>query len=199
MNVSLRYCFARVQADPIHWIHGTQSENQALEAVNMIPGGSRHYLQASKMYAYLWRNPDRHHCNHVVTIYVPGLRAFFTQHQHLLDQETRNNLDIANQSPIPNFFDIYNFQQLWAYQDQKNVSEYQLNGDITPFDVVHMPVWLFVNSINTNTNLIFRLFNGKTLIIRFVLNDFWDNEYQTTIPMPGEEYFIRRCRTPMPL
>ena len=179
--------FARVQADRIfNWNGYTEtsffSEDAANAAVRMESGGSRLFLKANNMFGYLFRNISASMCSNVVNIIIPGLRNLYWQYRHLLPANEQNLLAISMQRELPSFTNIYSYRSLQYYGEKANISEYQLLGSITPYDVVHVPVEHFIDLLNRNQSIKVQLSPLPIIIdITYHDYDFWDNEYQKLI------------------
>lgn len=184
-DTSLKHCMARVQPDRIFNRSGGGNdeymEDYAFMAVQMTMGGTQHWLKANNMYGYLYRNPGIVRQNQWITIYVPGLRNIYQKFNHLLPVRERNELSQLDQAP--EFINIYSHRSLQAFEKLANVYEYQLNGTITKFDVLHFTVHEFVQSINQRyilTKGILVDTHNNVIIIKLNWSgeDLFDVEYQ---------------------
>ena len=201
--INLADVYARVQADRIFNWYGFQersdaSEDSANRAVRMESGGSSNFLRANNMFPYLWRNLRSSNCNDVVNIIIPGLRNIYYNHRGLLPRAEQPLLESVMERPLPQFESIWNYLSLQGYgrmakspcgsrsrsfsSVQTNMSEYQLFGSITPYDIVHIPVRHFVDAINRKNPISVQLYPLNVIInIVYSESDLWDIEYQQII------------------
>jgi hypothetical protein len=190
----LKNCLARVQSTPIFREHSKASEESAMRAVQMQHGGSRHWLNGPKMYEYIRRNRFDIKGTDIVTLYVPNLRAVY------------RNLGVDVQKfaqevihPLPNWKNVYNYGSLGSsvMEQQKNLYEYQLDGYITPFDVLHFTAGEFVEFFNQESALgkyIAVLKDGRSVVIilRWFGDDMWSNEFQDIIIKERFKFHLQR-------
>lgn len=188
-DIPLRNTFGGVGPNPIFNLHGfdvigEESKQSAMLKLTM-QGGKIHFLEGNKIFSYLWRNLPKHY-DDKVTLVVPGLRDIYKHHIDLFrdEQDAINSLkkDFT-------FYNVYDYGEL-AYLP-KNVNEYQLVGTISPYDVLHIPVVIFIIIMNKRSPLIFKLNEFITINITYTEEDFYDIEYQkelTYIRYPYDTY-----------
>lgn len=183
--VRLEDLFARVQKDRIFNMYGYTERGEASEAaanaaLRMEYGGSRLFLTANNMFGYLYRN-IRIHCKDLISIIVPGLRNIYYKYQHRLPINEQALLATSMEKPLPTFDNVYSYNSLQNYGSLANINEYQLFGCITPYDVLHVPVRLYVDLLNKNLPIQVQLVPNLYIMITYNDYDFWDNQYQALI------------------
>lgn len=131
------------------------------------------FRQGSRIMTYLYRNLHNH-CNDYITLVIPNLRNLYFNNRRLFDLDDQIKLDLAMDKKLPTFDDISN------NPTKNNGSyEYKLKGDITEFDVLHIPVIEYVELINNEFPLEFILSPTNIVItLTYEPSDFWDIEYQ---------------------
>jgi len=189
-EIPLRDTFTRFSPEKILRHSGWKEEEEgegsaraARAAAEMELGGSKLYLSGDDMFGYLWRNLFGSNCNDVITIVVPGLRELFLDYLEYLDLEEQEMVKyVVENVPAPRFKNIYDYPELGRLGTRANVSEYQLFGEITPYDVVHFDVKNFVRAINSKSTIA-DIIIPNVLVVEFpyVESDFFDEEYQTYI------------------
>lgn len=185
-NFKLSNTYGGVGPDRIFYMKGfdvigEQSEYSAYLKLNM-QGGRIHFLEGNKIFGYIRRN-IRKHCGDTVTLIVPGLRDIYKTHIELFPDDYYN---INNINDDFSFYNVYNYAS-FRYMN-KNVNEYQLVGTITQYDVLHIPVVIFLALMNNKEPLIFKLNEYITIYITYTNSDFFDIEYQKElnyIDIPG--------------
>jgi len=185
--INLSDIYARVQADRIFNWYGfeqrsSDTEDSAIRSVRMEFGGSSNFLRANNIFGYLWRNLQSSNCNDVINIVIPGLRNMYYNHRSLLPRAEQPLLEAAMKRPLPQFESISSYSSLQYYDQTGNMSEYQLFGSITAYDVVHIPVRHFIDSINRKNPISVQLYPLNVIInIVYSQSDFWDSEFQQII------------------
>ena len=189
--LELSDCLARVQSTPILRAHDVGSEEGATRAVHMQHGGSRHWLEANKMYEYIRRNRFTIRKNDIVTLYVPKLRSVYQKLGIYSEQEVVH--------PLPNWKNVYNYETLKSstMEQRKNLYEYQLDGYITPFDVLHFTADEFVEFFNRGSAVgkyIAVLKDGRSVVIilRWFGDNMWSNEFQDIIIKQRFKFHLQR-------
>ena len=192
-HFNLRDIYGGVGPKPIYYYHGFDkvSEESAQSAMLKLTmqGGKLHFLEGNKIFAYLWRNLAKH-ANDIITFVVPGLRQIYYKNINLFNEEKEDIINI-NKTTI-DFYNVYNYGELSQYYYTKNVNEYQLIGTITKYDVLFIPVAVFIALLNTNTQLEFRIDNDIIIYIDYNDNDFFDLEYQKNIRYISYEPYIQK-------
>jgi hypothetical protein len=178
-NIPLRNTFGGVGPNPIYTMKGfdyvgEESKQSAMLKLTM-QGGQIHFLEGNKIFSYLWRNLKKHY-DDKVTLVVPGLREIYKHHIDLFPEEANYIHDAIENFE---FYDVYGYGEL-IYLN-KNVNEYQLIGTITPYDVLHIPVVIFIAVINQNLPLVFKLNEFITINMSYTNADLYDLEYQRSI------------------
>lgn len=181
-DINLRDIYSGVGPKPLCGYQGfdavgCESEQSAMLKLTM-QGGKFHFLEGNKMFAYLWRNIVKH-CNDVVSFVVPGLRKIYLDNIDLFEDERKEI--IASNAHDFYFYNVYNYGELSQYNSVKNVNEYQLIGTINAYDMLHMPVAIFIAVLNTTSRLEFRIHENIIIYIQYNKNDFFDLEYQKDI------------------
>ena len=180
--INLRDIYARVQADKIINWYGFKDEDYdyfektVRRNISTKIENSDYFVNAGNMFAYLWKHIDSINCGDIVNIVIPGLRNIYYNHRAFLSKDEKNLLETSMKQPLPQFLSIYG--------DNKNptMEEYQLFGDITAYDVIHIPVISFIKSINDKKPLSIQLYplNVK-IVLTHSQSDLWDIEYQQII------------------
>lgn len=178
-DIPLRNTFGGVGPNAIYIMKGfdyvgEESKQSAMLKLTM-QGGQIHFLEGNKIFSYLWRNLKKHY-DDKVTLIVPGLREIYKRHINLFPEEANYIRDTTEKF---DFYDVYGYSEL-IYLN-KNVNEYQLIGTISPYDVLHIPVVIFIAAINQKLPLIFKLNDFITIHITYTNADLYDIEYQRSI------------------
>ena len=178
-NIPLRDTFGVVGLNAIYYLQGfdfigEESKQSAMLKLTM-QGGQIHFLEGNKIFSYLWRNLKKHY-DDKVTLIVPVLRDIYKTH---IDSFPGEENAIYNTTGKIEFYDVYGYGEL-SYVN-KNVNEYQLIGTITPYDVLHMPVVIFIAAMNQKLPLVFKLNEFITINITYTNADLYDIEYQKSI------------------
>lgn len=181
--VHLRSTFCRIEPNIIKNYDGPTevsylTEEAALSTVMNGQGGSLHFLTGDNMFAYVYKMIKSDKCSHKITFVVPGLRNLYWNHRKQLSDSDLSELKIAMNKPEPTFHDIFVYDRMFEYKKNADVSEYQIIGSITPFDVVHLPMIKFVYLLNNKGKLLFKLMSTNVILeLQYEKYDFWDNEY----------------------
>ena len=184
----LRDTYARVQPGPLFNMEGyhEQNRNTEIEAAKSLsekslPSGSNLFLRGSDIFLYLSKHQDDV-CDYTVSIIIHALRDLYWANRYLLSEDEITQLDIATQTPLPSFKNIFEYSSLEKYGKIFNTPLFQLFGDITPYSVINIPVKHFIESININAPIQAQLV-GTDIIIQldYELYDFWDVDTESII------------------
>lgn len=174
----LRDVYARVEPRPIFELQGAtsisaESEQEALKERKKGFQRNHLFLRGNDLMRYLWYHPNAEICTGTVTLVIPGLRSAYWDRKYLLSKEEQADLQFAIRETPPKFHDLYEYLSLAEDEALANMSEFQLIGTITPFDVVHLPVALYLQAIESD-----RPIEVSTSELRlqfdFKAYDFWD-------------------------
>lgn len=186
-EIPLRNTYARIQKTRIFSMIRDQEPNRDTEAaavnsLQMELFGSNLFLEGPKMMGYISRNYSRYDCDTPISIIVPGLRNIYYEHIDYFPKEREKILSSILESE-PYFYDVYDYPSLRGFRDIRNVSEYQIFGTVTPYDMLHITMEQFVNSINRQQPLIFLLREDPDIFVSltYTKDDLWDIEYQRSI------------------
>lgn len=150
-SFELKKCFSRIESEAIFRGRGVASEDTAVAAVNMTTGGSRNWLNTNRMYEYLHRNPSHVRRNDIVTVCVPGLREMYSD--YVYGEYKAEYIRQTRNADLIGFANIYRYRSLRHWESRINMYEYQLDGQITGFDVLHFKVHDFVRMMNNRAYL----------------------------------------------
>jgi hypothetical protein len=156
---------------------GCESEQSAILKLTM-QGGRIHFLEGNKIFAYLSRNLAKHY-DDIVTFVVPKLNKVYMDNVEMFGDEQKTIKEI-NKNNF-RFYNVYNYAALSHYENVRNVNEFQLIGNITPYDVLHLRVPIFIALLNTNKFLDFYIHEDIIIRLDYTKNDFFDIEYQKDI------------------
>jgi len=163
-----------------------RSEIAALAAINSEPGGSKHFITSNKMFGYLYRNTKL--CRGIITIVIPNLRNLYWDNRYSLVRSEQIPLETAMDKHLPVFYDIFDYRGLQYYRNFANVPEYQIIGNITPYDVVHVSAVDFIDRINKNQPILIGIPDTNIIIsLDYEQYDLWDDQLQkliTNITLP---------------
>jgi len=169
----LRDVYGKVNSSPIYEMQGALNLDKGSEyQANELYDAEQLFLKGDDLFAYIKDHPDVIKQN--VTIVIKGLTNLFWERRKLLPEEIQNLSNAINQ-PAPDFKNVAEYQSL------RNIDSplYQLFGNITPYNMLYIPVRDFVNSINQNIPIQVKI-NGLGIIISLHYRDydFWDPKTQ---------------------
>lgn len=179
--------YSRVQADPLLYMDRKRpSPGRAKRGLEMMEHGAQLFLSTVNMYNYLEQNWIKHR-NHIITIVVPFLRDFYHLNIDFFypDGLAEFSDTIYTQDPDNrgvNFYNVYYYPEVGSQGQLRNISEYQLDGVITKYDIVQLPARDFIDTINLNSPLNFTLLFDKwpvILSLTYEESDLWDYETQS--------------------
>ena len=185
--IGLRDVFARFQKERIfNWYGFEEISDESEEIANRTAlgeeNGSSNFIRGSDVFGYLWKNLRKEECGNVVNIVIPGLRNIYYKYRGYLTRDEQDLLEIVMKRPLPQFENIWDYPSLERYRSEKNISEYQLFGSITPYDVLHIPVVYFIEAINNKKPILSQLHPLEVIVnIVYSQSDFWDFEHQRII------------------
>jgi hypothetical protein len=183
----LRDTYARVQSDPMFTLEGytgtnLEAETKALESITSGFSEPNLFIGSNNIFAYLDRTVNLSLCSNYISIVIPGLRDFYWNKRSLLSQEESIHLSIAMKNPSPSFKNIFDYKSLKQLRGSSFVPMFQLYGNITVYDVVHVPVSHFLECINSKSPISIQL-EGVPIGINLMYSDFdfWDPDQQKVI------------------
>lgn len=183
----LRDTYARVQSNPMFTLEGytgpnLEAETKAIESITTGFSEPNFFIGSSNIFAYLDRTVNSNLCSDHISIVIPGLRDFYWNKRSLLSQEELIQLSIAMKNPSVSFKNIFEYKSLKQLRNSSFVPIFQLYGDITVYDVVHVPVSYFLECINTKIPISIQL-EGVPIIINLMYADFdfWDPDKQKVV------------------
>lgn len=183
--VWLRNTYAYIGPNRIYNLNGyseidESSENDAVSATSLTEGGL--FITGDNLIKYFSRYMNNNLCKYFITIVLPGLRDIYSDNRNTLSNDEQSLITIAVRKLLPSFHDIYKYQSLFKLESKTEISEFQVIGMITPYDIVHIPVEYFINKIN-NGEPISILLESTNIIIQlsYTNYDCWDDEQQKII------------------
>lgn len=193
----LRDTYARVQTGELfsfEGIHEASKESESSAADSIIKGFSEpnFFIEGSNLFGYFDRSLNSTVCNQTISIVIQGLRDLYWNNRDKLPVEEQRPLEIAMKQSPPSFHNIFNYKSLTRLRDQILVPMFQVYGNITPYDIVQVPVRHFLDSINKKIPIVVEL-EGIGIIIQFSYAeyDFWDPEEKRII----DTIDLNRCYT----
>lgn len=156
LPIWLRDVFARIETTTVYKYNGLLEglDDELERNVVFIPADDIFsYCSKEKVYAG------------IVTIAIPNLRDLYWNKRSLLSKEEINKLSIEMKEPPTKF---------------RNIGSriYELNGNVTPYDLIHIPVSYFIECLNRKVPIEIILNNTNTIIrLEYLDYDFWDKEY----------------------
>lgn len=143
---------------------GYYQTDSELTPSKLFEGASNIYLDVSK---------GQYDGDEIVNLIIPGLRDIYKEHRHHLQDDERLYLD-AMSKEVPTFKNISEYNSI-KYND--DITLYQFFGDITPYDVIHIPLKQFIEIINSNEMFLVELYPIKFMLkITYDKSDFYDVE-----------------------
>lgn len=132
------------------------------------------FLNSSDIFGYLNKNIKHGVCDAYIIIVINNLRDIYWNNRHLLPQEELPALELSTEKYLPTFVNIFDYQALNEYATSISTPIYQLYGDISPYNVVNIPVKYFIESINTNQSIKVKISDINTTIeLNYEPYDFW--------------------------
>lgn len=195
IDIYLRDVYARVQSSAITEFTGlsTQNDDSERAAIKRITTGEfsqEYFLKATDIYRYLYRHKSSHE-HDIVTIVIPGLRDQYYSNKLMFNTDERQDITIKMSTPRPTFFNIWDYKKLEHYQDiftrisndpvlDSGLIEYQVFGEITPYDVVHISVKDFIQAINDRQPIIINI-PLMTITLWYEPSDFFDPQFDMVL------------------
>lgn len=188
----LRDAYARLAAQPLQDVvgytsRGIETELKATEHI-LNNEGDKYFIRATDMYRYLYRHLEDHPSD-IVTIVLPGLRDQYHAHSGRYRQQAKNALSL----PPPSFVDIWDYPSLAKYYEtlkdldsnqyvKADITEFQLFGRITFYDVVHISVSDFIDTLNRREDIVFDIPDTNLrVVLAFDEADFYDPQYERIV------------------
>lgn len=185
-SYNLREFYARYQKEKIGtWVGFTEKqlrdgicEKAAQDSLEMKPTGSKNFMQATDIVKYLARNYDKTQETYYVNVVIPGLYWKYYENKDLLSADEAKTLDLVGYDLPPTFRDIFKYKSLQKFENFVNIREYQLFGTLTCYDILHIPVKLFIEKINNNEPINVKLAGLNIVIqLQYEKADFLDEAY----------------------
>lgn len=161
VDLYLRQTYARVHDEPIydHTSPILVDEDDPDEVIDTTP-----YYTGTNLYR---ANIQSKSHDDIVTLVIPGLRNVYYQSKHLLDAEEQHPLSSSMSAESPTFE--------YDTSSPPGLERFHLTGQVTPYDVVHIPVSKYLNLVNSRRTLNFDLVpTDITLRLTHTDADFWD-------------------------
>lgn len=202
LEVPLRQIYSRFQRKKIFYMYGFDPDididflhENAMHTFNMTGYGSSHFLSGNNMFGYIHRNLDTSTCNNWITFVIPDLRTIYLRNIEQLDDTKRELLLESVDTNPPTFHNASSIKGNIELSRMFNYFEYQLLGEITPFDVLHITAKDFVYCINHKIPLKFILNDLQIIItLTYIEEDFWDTQYQENLTYSHKlEDIIEQC------
>ena len=156
----LRDVFGRIEKIPVYEYRGLLDGIDDEQVNNSI------FISADDIFAYCSKQKLY---TGMLVIAIPNLRDLYWNKRKLLSVEEVNKLSIEMEEPPTRFRDI-------------GSGMYQLFGNITPYDIIHIPVSYFIECLNRKVSIEVMLNNTNTTIrLDYLQHDFWDVEEEQLI------------------
>jgi hypothetical protein len=180
--VWLRDIYAKVEPYPLLDVEGLEEVSKdteqlaALELQKLLPKTSL-FIRGSDLYSYLSRYITADMCNHVITFVIVSLRDLYWNMRLNLSIQQQAQLDMVMNKRAPQFQNIFDYPLLQDLGPEVPTHLYQLIGDITPFNVVHVSVRDFINAVNNKLPIPVWLPELAIIIqLSYEEADFWDTQ-----------------------
>ncbi len=186
-TIDLRDVYARIEPQPIVKFKGFETRNkiteaQAREALKVSLFESVHFITGNKVISFAYRNMKADNCQDIVTLVVPSLREIYWNNKNLVPGEKHIDINTVIKESFPEFYDIYSYPSVSENTTSDDMAEYQVFGKITPYDVLHISLIDFINTINNQQPITITIPDTAiTIILRYEAFDFWDRETQSVI------------------
>jgi hypothetical protein len=178
----LRDTYARVQDEELFTFEGFPGANKESEssAKDIILRGfevQNFFIEGSNLFGYFHRSLNSKVCNQTISIVIQGLRDLYWNNRDRLPVDEKRLVEISmNESP-PSFHNIFDYKSLLKLREQVILPMFQVYGSITPYDIVHVPVRHFIDSINKGIPIMIELEEvGIIIQFSYAKYDFWDPE-----------------------
>jgi hypothetical protein len=159
--VWLRNTYCRIDNKEIFEVEGYSKGNKkykkkALESIerefsdgegDIFTADSNFYISGGDIYNYLY---DKKGCGAIITLVIVGLKNLYWNHREQLDENEKSELSGYMTHELPSFKDIFDYKNVEKYNTLIDYPVYQLFGEITPYDVLHITVDDFINIINSS-------------------------------------------------
>lgn len=156
----LRDLFGRIEQDYVYEYRGTLNENDDSRDVKNL------FMSANNIFPYLSKNKI---FAGIITIIIPNLRDLYWNKRNLLTSEEIIKLSSRMNEPLTKLEYI-------------GLGQFRLKGNVTPYDVLHIPVDYFIQSLNEKISIEIVLNKMNTIIrLDYSPHDFWDFETQQLI------------------
>lgn len=176
----LRDVYATVQSQPLYFLEGPmiespQSEEAVKFALTQKLESSNLFLSGDNIFCYLNKNMTSNMCDHYITVVIHNLPDLYWSNKENIFDETLE-IDLAIKQPFPTFKDINEYRSVNQLINQSNpLVLYQLLGTISPYNVLHIPIRYFIESLNNKRPINISLDRIDTIIqLNYEQFDFWD-------------------------
>ena len=106
--------------------------------------------------------------NEFITFIIPGLREIYSANQKLLPSSEITMFFESADKDVPKFKNISEYSSI--KMDKNDISLYQLMGDITPYDVLHISFKDFLSVIDSS-----KMFKFQLNSIKYNINIYYDS------------------------
>lgn len=133
---------------------------------NVINKDEYTFLAGDDIFNYISKTIRNNHSNYYIKFVITSLRDLLWNNRSTLSYDV-SSLEQAMKSQIPTFKSISDENSLYNL--------YKLSGDITPYNVLTIDVFTFVQLINNKQPITLSV-NGANFLIQlnYTLSDFWD-------------------------
>jgi hypothetical protein len=184
-TLRLNSTFAWVAPEPIMAFSGYKEINKVSEAnarrsVVLPIRESGNFISGNKVISYLYQDPSQ--INNIITLAVPGLRGMIWEYRRSVVEAQRPAIEASIDRPLFEFYNIYDYSSVSETSRDDDLSQYQLIGKVSQFDVLHITVADYVAYINNNVPITITIPNSELVVeLYYDTYDFWDEAYQTIL------------------
>lgn len=168
VSLLLKDVYGTVSDKPVYIMPGLLEGDLAAEYVaeKSFSGqnGPALFVRGDEIYKHLERSGVK---EGYVTIVVSGLPNIYSRNKEMLSQKDSVNLELAVLRPLASFKNIFKYDAIRPFAENASMSLYQLFGDVTPFNIVYIPVADYKYFVENSVPVTVRL-NAIDQIICFV-------------------------------
>jgi hypothetical protein len=180
-RIDMKGTYSYIGPSSISSVVGERHDDAVID--HYISGGSEPMLfrDTGRLMPYLARTLMAH-CDNIITIVIPGLRYTYFNNLDLVTPDRHSLIGVLVKDPLPRFTSIFDIPALANLPIRNSAEEYQLTGIMNQLDVVHIRVQDFVTAVNQKRPIRFILpGTNLTVELNYSIDDFWDDQYQTTV------------------